>query len=100
MTSDDKPNSMFARAVHDAAEEQGGRWQRNTDVSVAGTGPIPHADKLAGPEWSQDHVPAEPPLGYAIDDLPDMTTLDGLPPQAPEQPTDDDTLTPMEPEAE
>jgi hypothetical protein len=88
---------MFERTVHEAAEETGGRFARNTQVSIAGTSAIPHADKLAAPTWSHDVVPPEPPTGYEIDSLPDMTTLDGLPPAAPEQPTDDDTFTPMEP---
>jgi hypothetical protein len=82
MSTDDKPNSMFARAVHDAAEETGGRFARNTQVSIAGTSAIPHADKLAGPEWSQDHVPPEAPLGTEIDWVPDMTTVDGSPREA------------------
>jgi hypothetical protein len=83
--------SMFERTVHEAAEEQGGRFARNTEISIAGTGPIPHAEKLTGPEWSQDCVPPEPPTGYAIDDVPDMTTVDGLPPPEATPETEEDT---------
>jgi hypothetical protein len=86
--------SMFERTVHEAAEEQGGRFARNTEISIAGTGPIPHAEKLAGPEWSQDHVPPEEPLGYCIDEVPDQTTVSGIDraqlAPVPEEPTDDE----------
>jgi hypothetical protein len=78
MSTDDRPNSMFARAIQDASDETGGRFARNTDVSVAGTSPIPHADKLAGPQWSADIGTIEPPLGYAIDELPSLETVSGI----------------------
>jgi hypothetical protein len=92
-TEPDRPNSMFARAVSEAAEENGGRFARNTEVSIAGVSPIPHADKLAAPTWCTDVGPEEPPLGYEIDAVPDLTTVDGLPPLPP------DTTTDEEPEA-
>jgi hypothetical protein len=91
---------MFARAVQEASEERGGRW-RNADVSVAGSGPIPHAQQLAGPAWSADVGTIEPPLGYAIDELPSLETVSGIDREealaidaanapAPEEPTDDE----------
>jgi hypothetical protein len=70
--------SMFERTVHEASEETGGRWKRNADVSIAGTGPIPHADKLAAPTWSTDVGPMEPPTGECIDAVGSMETLSGI----------------------
>jgi hypothetical protein len=69
---------MFERAQRDATDETGGRWARNTDISVAGTSPVPHADKLAAPQWSADVGPPEPPLGYAVDELPSLETVSGI----------------------
>jgi hypothetical protein len=69
---------MFQRTVHEAAEETGGRFARNTEISIAGTGPIPHAEKLAAPAWSADVGPPEPPTGECIDSLPSMETISGI----------------------
>jgi hypothetical protein len=88
--------SMFERAVNDAADEQGGRFARNTQVSVAGTGPIPHGSVLVGPEWSQDAVPKEEPLGYEVDALPSMLTVSGFPPEEPQAAATDDEGAPTE----
>jgi hypothetical protein len=84
-------NTMHARAIEEAAEEQGGRWRKNTEVSIAGTGPIPHSSVLVGPEWSQDCVPPEEPLNMIVDELPDLTTVSGI---------DRHLLTPPSPEAD
>jgi hypothetical protein len=77
------PNSYHARAVHDAAEEQGGRFARNTEVRITGTAPTWQAPAIGGTgPWSgADPVPPEEPLGYCIDELPDMTTVSGIDPQ-------------------
>jgi hypothetical protein len=91
-TDTERPNSMFARAVQDASDEHGGRFARNTQISIAGTEPIPHAAQLAAPTWSHDVVPPEEPLGYCIDELPDMTTASGID-RAQLTPVDADTDT-------
>jgi hypothetical protein len=75
--STEPKRTYHEQAVQDAAEERGGRW-RNANVSIAGTSPIPHADKLAAPTWSHDVVPPEPPTGECIDALPSMETVSGL----------------------
>jgi hypothetical protein len=77
MTSEPK-RTYHEQAVQDAGEASGGRFARNTEISIAGTSAIPHADKLAAPRWSHDCVPPEEPLGYAIDELPDQTTVSGI----------------------
>jgi hypothetical protein len=94
------PTSMHEQTVNDIATEQGGRWRGNRDVSVTGATPVwvPPTISGSGPWAVPDGAPTEPPTGYEIDSLPDMTTVDGLPPQPPEQPTDDDTFTPTEEE--
>jgi hypothetical protein len=65
------------QAIQDAAETQGGRW-RNTDVSIAGTTAVPHADKLAAPQWSTDVGTLEPPTGECIDFVGSMETISGI----------------------
>jgi hypothetical protein len=75
----DRPNSYHARAVHDAAQEQQGRWRGNKEVSVTGASPLPlHAGVLVAPTWSHDPVPTEPPTGECIDWLPSLETVSGV----------------------
>jgi len=38
--------------------------------------PLPQYPK--GPSWCTDPVPPEPPLGFRVDELPDMTTEHGV----------------------
>jgi hypothetical protein len=81
----DRPNPYHARAVHDAAEEQGGRFARNTEVRITVTAPTWQAPRISGSgPWAAgaDPVPNEEPLGYEIDSLPDMSTVDGSPREA------------------
>ena len=88
MTDDNPKRTYHEQAIQDAAEGQGGRWRKNTEVSVAGTGPIPHASVLVGPAWSDDVVPPEESLGFEVDALPSMLTVSGFPPEEP-QPTEE-----------
>jgi len=73
----DTPNTYFERAVADA-DEAGGRFAKATTVFVTGTGTAP---PLPNPEWSTATavIPNEEPLGYSVDELPDMTTANGAP---------------------
>jgi hypothetical protein len=77
---------MHEQTINDLAAEQGGRWRGNREVTVTGSRQEWQAPRISGsgPWASTDPLPTEPPTGYAIDDLPDMTTVDGLPPAAPE----------------
>jgi hypothetical protein len=99
-STDEVPKRTYhEQAVQDAGETQGGRW-RNTDVSVAGTAPCPHSDKLVAPQWSADVGPPEPPTGECIDAVQSMETVSGIDraealaidsanaAPAPEEPTD------------
>ena len=82
MTDNPRPpaNTMFARqqAEADEAYGAGGRFAKQSRPSVAGIGPIPHSGILVGPQWSDDCVPPEPPLGIAIDELPSLETVSGI----------------------
>jgi hypothetical protein len=85
MSIDNPQRSMREQTIADIATETGGRWRGNRDVSVTGSAPswVPPTISGAGPWAVPDNVPTEPPTGYEIDSLPDMTTLDGLPPLPP-----------------
>jgi hypothetical protein len=99
MSIEPEPKRTYhEQAVQDASEERGGRFARNTDISIAGVSPIPHAAQLAAPTWSQDCVPPEEPLGYCVDELPDQTTVSGIAREllepVPDTPTDEEPSEP------
>jgi hypothetical protein len=82
MSTDNPPRSMHEQTIADVATELGGRWARNAEVHIVGARPEWQAPRIsgAGPWAVPDGAPTEPPTGYEIDAVPDMTTLDGLPP--------------------
>ena len=77
--TESKPQTYLAQAQADAALEAQGRFAAQQRPHIIGTDPIP--PPLASPEWSQDaaKVPPEPPLGFAIDEVPgDMEKVEHL----------------------
>jgi hypothetical protein len=71
-----QPTTYWAQAQADA--------EREGDPSAL-TGLV--SPKLAAPNWAHDPVPQEPPLGFRVDDVPDL----GFPQPSP--PTSDEELT-------
>jgi hypothetical protein len=69
-SKDDEGATYFARAFKSLTEEHaGGRFSntgRPTLTGTSATGP------LVAPDWSVDPVPAEPPLGADVNELPDL----------------------------
>lgn len=61
-------STYFSRASADD-DAPGGRWAK---PSPHVTGSTALAPMLPAPDWSQARVPDEPPLGFRVDDLPDL----------------------------
>jgi hypothetical protein len=92
-------NTMHERQQAAIDEEYGakGRWTGHDRPSVTGS-PSWQPPRIggAGPWAGPDPVPAEESLGFAVDELPDLTTVSGvdrqllapLPPED-EQPTEE-----------
>jgi hypothetical protein len=71
-------DTFFARAQADA-DEQGGRFARQSPVTVTGTDAVPIFPKLTSSSpFSSDPVPTEPALGFSVNELPVI----GGPPEA------------------
>jgi hypothetical protein len=51
-------------------DERGGRYAAGSGskASVVGTSPISYPTQPAGSPWAKDDAPAEPPLGYSVDE--------------------------------
>jgi hypothetical protein len=57
--------STFMEHTHD---ESGGRFAKQIPQTVVGSTPSAAALYPAGPTWSQDVAPIEPPLGTSVED--------------------------------
>jgi hypothetical protein len=75
MTSDDKPQTYLAQALPDEELSGTGRFARRQPVQINGTAPVVAVPGRA-PNWSRDPVPSEPPLGFEVDELPQMLTVE------------------------
>ena len=78
-----------AQAQANVGAELGGRFAalRNKDQEIIGARGMPQYPRMpAGNPWASDPVPAEPPLGYAINAPIDIS--DPAPVPAPEKPAD------------
>jgi hypothetical protein len=65
-------NTYFGRAQAEP-NEAGGRYAKSAAAHITGAGVPP----IVAPEWSKATavIPAEPPLGFDINELPDMTRV-------------------------
>jgi hypothetical protein len=76
-------STMHQHAVAQADEISQGRFRATGTPSVTGSTPIPQYPQASAP-FQCDPVPAEPPLGYSINDL----TLHELEPSMAHLPVD------------
>jgi hypothetical protein len=66
------PGTMLERQLADMAADDNAK-----DVRVVGATPVPsYPPQPANSPWSSDPVGDEPPLGYSIDDVPDMSKVE------------------------
>jgi hypothetical protein len=75
----EQATTMFQHAVSHANDEAGGRFAALGTPHVTGSSPIPNYPSAAAHQ--RDPVGTEPPLGYAIDDMPPLepSTNNALP---------------------
>jgi hypothetical protein len=85
--------TMFdkAQADLDEAYGAGGRFAKQERPRLTGTTPQWQAPAIGGTSpWAvPDGAGTEPPLGFSIEDLPDMRTTSGYPPEEPAAPEDE-----------
>jgi hypothetical protein len=82
-------DTFFSRAQSDADElSGGGRFKRQTPVTVTGTEAVPLFPRLTSSSpFAGDPVPTEPALGFSVNELP---VIGGSPEVvAPDMPVDD-----------
>jgi hypothetical protein len=66
------PGTMLERQLADMAADDQGK-----DVRVVGASALPvYPPQPPNSPWAWDPVGDEPPLGYSVDDLPDMEKVD------------------------
>jgi hypothetical protein len=77
---------MHQHAVAQADEINQGRFRATGTPSVTGSTPIPQYPQASGPWQGPDLVGPEPPLGYAIDQMPTDEPSTGFPASTVEDP--------------
>jgi hypothetical protein len=62
-------DTMHTRAIGNASMPRD-RWSGINKTTVTGASPIQYPEQPPNSHWARDPVPAEPPLGYSVDDHP------------------------------
>jgi hypothetical protein len=86
---DQSRNGDTSSYIDHYSPEMGGRFSNVGTASVVGQTPNPYPPLPENNPWRSDPVPAEPPLGYRIDAMPELETSTGVPPVSPPVATDD-----------
>jgi hypothetical protein len=76
---------------HTHLDDVGGRWAAISNPHIVGQSAVPKYPELpANSPWHHDPVPDEPPLGYAIDAMPELepSTTAPHPVEATGEPTE------------
>jgi hypothetical protein len=74
---DPGPQTMHALAQADIEKDKATNPAAAMSVAVVGANPNPYPPQPEGSPWAgADPVGDEPPLGYSIDDLPDMEKVE------------------------
>jgi hypothetical protein len=60
--------TYMGRAIATADEDRGGRFAVEGKSTITGSAPISYPQMPEGNPWRSDPVPAEPPLGYSVED--------------------------------
>jgi hypothetical protein len=104
MSNDERPaaTNMHARTLADLDQDYSdkGRWTGHDRPTVTGTRPTWQAPAISGsgPWATTDIVPPEEPLGYCVDEVPDLTTVSGIAREllapVPDTPTDEEPFEP------
>ena len=67
--ADERRGRTYQGHALDDELDLGGRFAKVNTTTVVGAGPISYPQQPANSHWSRDPVPAEPVLGFSVDEM-------------------------------